>query len=424
MNAAIEKAHADVLQVLNHDLKGASVNAEINIEVLQDLLAGEARTAISIDLTREMVATTLMSMSADNTHIQRALSATQMIFDISMGHRESKPRRFWLWEMLQPLARRYPTVVIDTSCQQEVVGDEDALYHIMHNGVRNGVKHGDLGGPVTVSYSEDALHVVNEAGKRHHAIMELLQNRNLMDSDADSINLLDTDIGQEDSSFQGCRDMRKVIKNIGATASLTFGEDVHLKILLPPIPHAEIGEELQCTKKSHLKEVRICCADDQNAPRLQVMNALQSLSCTHIQNARTHADIKDGIFRDEPHLKLYGRNPEEVAPHVWEALAKDWANVPAVIVLDQHLDFGHMEVYGTDICKQLRQLGFCGVIAIRSGNDTENDERKYISSGADIMLSKTLKVPGLAIELKKLMAAAYMSNVGHENSTPRANRET
>jgi len=73
---------------------------------------------------------------------------------------------------------------------------------------------------------------------------------------------------------------------------------------------------------------------------------------------------------------------------------------------------------------QLRQLGFCGVIAIRSGNDTENDERKYISSGADIMLSKTLKVPGLAIELKKLMAAAYMSNVGHENSTPRANRET
>ena len=55
-------------------------------------------------------------------------------------------------------------MVIDTSCQQEVVGDEDALYHIMHNGVRNGVKHGDLGGPVTVSYSEDALHVVNEAG--------------------------------------------------------------------------------------------------------------------------------------------------------------------------------------------------------------------------------------------------------------------
>jgi len=59
-------------------IRGASVNAEINIEVLQDLLAGEACTAISIDLTREMVATTLMSMSADNTHIQRALSATQV----------------------------------------------------------------------------------------------------------------------------------------------------------------------------------------------------------------------------------------------------------------------------------------------------------------------------------------------------------
>ena len=79
-----------------------------------------------------------------------------------MGRRESKPERFWLWEMLQPLAQRYPTVDIDESCQQEVFGDENAMYHVMHNGVRNGVKHGN--GPVTISYSENALHVVNKPG--------------------------------------------------------------------------------------------------------------------------------------------------------------------------------------------------------------------------------------------------------------------
>ena len=56
-------------------IRGASVNAEINIEVLQDLLAGEACTAISIDLTREMVASTLMSMSADKYVVGKFVAA-------------------------------------------------------------------------------------------------------------------------------------------------------------------------------------------------------------------------------------------------------------------------------------------------------------------------------------------------------------
>ena len=62
---------------------------------------------------------------------------------------------------------------------------------------------------------------------------------------------------------------------------------------------------------------------------------------------------------------------------------EQWSARPAVLILDQNIAFDDSEcVYGTDICRHLRELGFTGVIAIRSGNDNESDKLKYAEAGS------------------------------------------
>ena len=144
-------------------------------------------------------------------------------------------------------------------------------------------------------------------------------------------------------------------------------------------PEDEAGAT--CTATTGLSQVCILCADDQNPPRLQVMKAAERMGI-RIQQQRDMSDVKEGIFRDEENFKLFGRTVDEVQPEVWHAVAKQWSASPAVLVLDQNIVFGDSEcVYGTDICRGLRELGFTGVIAIRSGNDNASDKLMYSEAG-------------------------------------------
>ena len=133
---------------------------------------------------------------------------------------------------------------------------------------------------------------------------------------------------------------------------------------------------------AELSQVCILCADDQNPPRLQIMNAAQKMGIA-IQQKRNMADVTEGSFRDEPNFKLFGRTAYEVRPEVWQDVVQQWGARPAVLILDQNIAFGDSEcIYGTAICRRLRELGFTGVIAIRSGNDNESDKAKYKEAGA------------------------------------------
>ena len=137
---------------------------------------------------------------------------------------------------------------------------------------------------------------------------------------------------------------------------------------------------------SDLSKVCILCADDQNPPRLQVMNAAQRMGIP-IQQARELNDVRHGVFRDEPNLKLFGQTADQVRPEVWSAVAAEWRACPAVLILDQNIAYDGHCVYGTDICKQLRELKFTGVIVIRSGNDNESDKADYETAGVFMLNS-------------------------------------
>lgn len=163
---------------------------------------------------------------------------------------------------------------------------------------------------------------------------------------------------------------------------------------------------------SDFSRVCILCADDQNPPRLQIMSAAQKLGIP-IHQKRGINDVKDGVFRNEPHLKLFGRTIDEVSSGTWRAVAAEWKAHPAVLILDQNIIFEDTDcVYGTDICKQLRQeLGFTGVIAIRSGNDSLQDREKYKNAGADETLPKTLTMEQLTTALAQLGKVALVRSM-------------
>eukprot|EP00667_Euglena_gracilis_P007068 EG_transcript_7130 len=76
-------------------------------------------------------------------------------------------------------------------------------------------------------------------------------------------------------------------------------------------------------------------------------------------------------------VQCFGAKEEDAMEFV------DLAAVNAdVVILDQHLVYGRATYHGTDLARRLLAQGFAGLICIRSGDDTEEDQQRYLASGA------------------------------------------
>lgn len=269
----------------------------------------------------------------------------------------------------------------------------------------NAVKHGGRS-PISLIVTENeagtTLQLSNTPGPNHSHMVALQSSRGtnwLLQEKAESFAISQDKIGRTDSSFQGMRDVRAMIKHLKGTGRIDFHPNgVMFKITVPrmhslPSPHTPSIQDTSA--------LCVLCADDQNAPRLQVLSAITKLGIP-LDQTRTMQDVKGGLFRDEPQVKLFGRVESEVKGPVWEAVVAEWKGKPAVLILDENLDFGSELIKGTDIFRSLRSQHFRGVIAIRSGNDSREDTAHYLMSGADAVLSKTMNVDALAAKIQTL----------------------
>ena len=414
------KAHQMITSILSHDLRGVSANGLINIELLKEVLSSsrspEGSCIIGNPLTRDLVDTLLSCIVSDNTHIQYAVTSVQMISNIANKTKQTPAtEEFDLGRLVHHLTTMYPTVRCAQSMTQSYIfqGDKAATYHVLHNAVRNAVKHGAAGEEITVEIGPCAagtmISVFNLPGTNHEAMCTLQSETGLqlMDCQADMLDLKSLNVGSVCSSYQGCRDMRNVIKFLGGTAQLNFlPNGTQFKWELPGlVPVVNPCPKLNSTAVD-LSQVCILCADDQNPPRLQIPSALERVGLNRMIQRRQLSDVKRGIFRDEPKLKLFGRTADEVGEPVWERVLAEWHGQPAVFVLDQNMCYGDKTVLGTNVCKSLRSAGFQGIIAIRSANESEQDKKAYKKAGANAVISKTLNTSELAFELERLMVAA------------------
>ena len=68
------------------------------------------------------------------------------------------------------------------------------------------------------------------------------------------------------------------------------------------------------------------------------------------------------------------------------------SNSPPLGIFDQNLtNYDEGALYGTALCRQLRQRGFSGCLVIQSANDEIAAEREYLAAGADGCLGKVLR---------------------------------
>ena len=410
------KAYQTITSILAHDLKGVSANGMINIDLLKDVMEESTSMESSFgsdQLTCKLVDALMSRIVVDNTHVQLAVSSVQMISNIANKvHQGPSNEEFDLGRLVNHLLAMYPTCVFQNTIPNAYFrGDEEGTYHVLHNAVRNAVKYGAVDAAVKIEISPcevgTMISVYNLPGANHSKMCSL-QNETglqLMDWDADEVDLESLNVGSAASSYQGCRDMRNVVSFLGGTAQLTFLPDgTKFSLLLPGLnPAFQPGSSINSVD---LSEVCVLCADDQNPPRLQIPSALEKLGINNMIQQRELSDVKNGMYRDEPKLKLFGRTIEEVAPDVWARVLDEWQGQPVLMILDQNICFSDKTVLGTDICLQLRTAGFDGIIAIRSGNESEHDKKIYREAGADALISKSINASQLACELKRLMVAA------------------
>ena len=324
-----------------------------------------------------------------------------------------------------------------------VMGDQDAVYYMVTIAVRNGgknadtktaflltltctaVQHGKPGAPVDIEvcFGEQGVlfKVLNDAGNNHSAALELQAQYGinfLLNAEATSVDLAGSTLGAADSNFRGCVDVCSMAQALGAEATLTF-HDEHVCFMLnlpgavstmgyqsqPASPPLSIITDLNNMKRARPAmsqmppSLRFLYVDDQNSVRVQALGIAKGLELEILEPTWAKEELIKSAYRDEPNLKIWGRTVDELARSRFVALAKEWEGMPALVILDQNLDYVHTMVHGTDICLWMRDAGFHGVVLIRSGNDSSDDEAVYKACKADGMLSKTVGAKSTIAEL-------------------------
>eukprot|EP00668_Euglena_longa_P027935 GGOE01034992.1.p1 GENE.GGOE01034992.1~~GGOE01034992.1.p1 ORF type:complete len:683 (-),score=239.65 GGOE01034992.1:312-2279(-) len=134
--------------------------------------------------------------------------------------------------------------------------------------------------------------------------------------------------------------------------------------------------------------LRIICLDDSEIARRVLIHGFA-----------THAP--------QTICQAYGATVDELVDFQSAALSR--ANI---VVLDQHLDYHHVIIYGTDIAQCLRQAGYGGFICVRSANATDEDELLYLRCGADCTIGKDIPlrdmVRALELAYEKHMQARWI----------------
>ena len=97
-----------------------------------------------------------------------------------------------------------------------------------------------------------------------------------------------------------------------------------------------------------------------------------------------------------------------------EALA-EVGTVPAVVsesipgphnqvcIFDQNMHWPEGSILGPQLCRDLRERKFSGLLVIRTANDDESHFQEHMDAGADAMLSKGVRTTkGVAPEITRL----------------------
>ena len=177
----------------------------------------------------------------------------------------------------------------------------------------------------------------------------------------------DTRSNNDDESFAMVEDRTEASFKALAAAALVPDDDI--VPMTPPTP----SRKGACSSPLPKGLVLVQCDDDEIA-RIAAHRLVDVIS----------ADASQSITLGATHEEAYS------VPDVLARLAE--GGVPAsqtLLILDQHMDYDEGSIEGTTLCRRLRsEMGWDGVIIIRSANDESAAQAEYLAAGADGVMGK------------------------------------
>ena len=199
-------------------------------------------------------------------------------------------------------------------------------------------------------------------------------------------------VGAADSTFLGLSAIRRDAQAFSPPARtrlVVTSDSVIFEIALDVV--ARPAEKSTSRLRALPEWLVFVWLDDDEMPRI--------FAGAVIKAARANKDAS--LIRGET-FEEARTSPQQVA-----ALAKAYGHDRVVVFLDQNMDqYPEGTVLGTQLCQEIRALGFLGTLVISSANDELQDEREYALAGANVCIGKAV-TGGVATFLAKLAEAHY-----------------
>lgn len=330
----------------------------MSLEVTQKLLHQHPHQD---PVVQDMIISMLRQITAHTSHVQHCVIAMQMRHD-QQQRTFCEIAPFDLKNMLLHLAFLHPQITVPMDLPADIFeGSESGLYSILYYASQNAIKHGG-GHSITLEVTEDAsgttVTLTNSEGVDQAQMLLLQAERGpswLLKHSTDTLSLKSDNVGLPGSTYQGCRNIQRMAQYIRASATIMFYTARTVFTLhVPTLRSIKRSEDSEVQPTQDLSKLCVLCADDQNMPRLQVFNAVKSLGLQLKDCDRTQEDITEGLYRNEPNVKMFGRTQSEVAGiEPWRKVVEEWEGQPAIIILDQNLVTPTVTVTGQQCVLQL-----------------------------------------------------------------------
>lgn len=389
------KVQSNLINMLSHDMKGSATNIVGELTLLQEYIDNTSND----ELKKTTVNDYLSRGIFESIHIQKCIRSLKIKSDILENKEKIRYTSINLYKLFEIFNYKYNKILTIKIPKDFVIySNEDILYNIFQNAIKNAVKHGKINGNIElILYNENnvlEIILINKPGKNNETILKLQEEKGLnfiFNNDISNDN-----VGTLDSTFKGLCDMKLLSNTINSEVSLVFSDDkVVFKLIFPEKYYNQTVDSVSIDILPGVccdKDIYFLGIDDQNISRIFLFNLAKKLDINIDKVKLEPNDLKGNMYRDEEYLKIFGRTSKEVILNNIVFICKKWENKASIVVLDQNIDFTSSIIYGTDITKILRNNGFNGVILIRSANDNDSDENIYIDAGADGVLSKTITI--------------------------------
>ena len=299
---------------------------------------------------------------------------------------EYQPLLQWLHvrDEVNKLTTHHGMVEVEAPDGLMIRTDETLIKIILQNLVSNAMRHGRNDGVISISFSvhlsKVLLRITNEPGKRHQTMLETHGSLSKTTAPSDAFLALlkcsseKSSSGNAFSQGMGLDGIKQCLDALDASMRLYF----HTQNVVAEV---EFTIESKFFAKSKFESSPVIASLDDSTVQRKLLQRMCS---------KTNADTSSFSA---------GASITEILAFPVKVVS---STIPVThCIIDQHLDDpvgAHQSLYGTDIVRELRKLGYAGRCIMRSANDSPEYMALYRGCGADAFMSKSALSPAAFVE--------------------------